>query len=233
VTYDIYFARPETGRTLLQTLEAANADFDLDAEPEPMRLPPGQRAAWDQIVQRVIRELGPASCEEFPYDLTLRREGPPGIVQLDYRGTSAAIYIPYRYPGHLALPVITEAYHIATLVEQETGLAGYDPQADRPAASENSPNSRSAGRRTRPAVCDTRGGDVTSHVRCPPAPRPGSSGPSPPDFPVVGELPGPAVSIPLLPEVCARTRGGRRAREARNRRAGLRSRTPIIRPRRS
>lgn len=134
VTYDIYFARPDPGRTLPQVLEAASAEFDPDAEPEPMRLTPGQRAAWDRIVQRVIRELGPASCEEFLYDLTLRREGPPGIVQLDYSGTLAAIYIPYRYPGHLALPVITEAYHIATLVEQETGLAGYDPQADQPTA---------------------------------------------------------------------------------------------------
>jgi hypothetical protein len=89
VTYDIYFVRPETGRTLLQTLEAASADFDLDAEPEPMRLTSGQRAAWDRIVQRVIRELGPADCEEFLYSLTLRREGPPGIVQLDYSGASA------------------------------------------------------------------------------------------------------------------------------------------------
>jgi hypothetical protein len=104
VTYDIYFVRPQTGRALLQTLEAANADFDLDAEPEPLRLTPEQRAAGDRIAQRVTCELGPASCEEFLYTLCLRREGPAGAVQLDYSGTSASIHIPYRYPGHLALP---------------------------------------------------------------------------------------------------------------------------------
>jgi hypothetical protein len=94
VTYDIYFVRPQTGRTLLQTLEAANAEFDLDAEPEPLRLTPQQRAAWDRIAQRVMRELRPASCEEFLYTLSLRREGPEGAVQLDYSGTSASIHIP-------------------------------------------------------------------------------------------------------------------------------------------
>jgi hypothetical protein len=104
VTYDIYFVRPQTGRALLQTLEAANADFDLDAEPEPLRLTPEQRAAGDRIAQRVTCELGPASCEEFLYTLCLRREGPAGAVQLDYSGTSASIHIPYHYPGHLALP---------------------------------------------------------------------------------------------------------------------------------
>lgn len=71
VTYDIYFVRPQTGRTLLQMLEVANAEFDLDAEPEPLRLTPEQRAAWDRI---------------------------------------------------------------AMVTEQETGLAGYDPQADQPTA---------------------------------------------------------------------------------------------------
>jgi hypothetical protein len=134
VTYDIYFVRREAGRTLLQTLEAANAGFDPDSEPEPMRLTPGQRAAWDRIVERLTRELGPATCEEFPYCLILRREGPAGVVQLDFSGKSAAISMQYRYSDRLALPVITEAYHIATLVEQETGLARYDPRADQPTA---------------------------------------------------------------------------------------------------
>jgi hypothetical protein len=106
VTYDIYFVRREAGRTLLQTLEAANAGFDPDSEPEPMRLTPGQRAAWDRIVERLTRELGPATCEEFPYCLILRREGPAGVVQLDFSGKSAAISMPYRYSDRLALPVI-------------------------------------------------------------------------------------------------------------------------------
>jgi hypothetical protein len=54
VTYDLYFVRPQTGRTLLQALEAVNAEFDLDAEPEPLRLTREQRAAWDRTARWLL-----------------------------------------------------------------------------------------------------------------------------------------------------------------------------------
>jgi hypothetical protein len=131
VSYHISLVRPKAGRTLLQTLTAANAKLDVKGRREP--LTPEQRAAFDRIVERVTRELGPASCEDFTSALVLRREGPPAV-QLGYEGTRADVEIPYRYSGDLALPAITQAYHLAEIVEQETGLAGYDLLAFQPVA---------------------------------------------------------------------------------------------------
>jgi hypothetical protein len=84
-------------------------------------------------VERATRELGPVSCEDFASALILRREGPPAV-QLVYEGTGADIEIPYRYSGDLALPAITQACYLAEIVEQETGLAGYDRHVNQPIA---------------------------------------------------------------------------------------------------
>ncbi|MFC5724333.1 hypothetical protein ACFP1Z_29685 [Streptomyces gamaensis] len=51
--YDITFIRRLPGRTLVETLDHRNQDYDPDAEPEPMELTSAQRAAWEEIVRRV------------------------------------------------------------------------------------------------------------------------------------------------------------------------------------
>lgn len=134
VTYDITFIRRRPGQTLHQTLEERNAKFEEDEEPIPMKLTAGQRSAWERIVERVATEVGPATSEEYLYCLTLRREGPAGCLQLDYDGESADIAIPYRYAGQAALPILTEAYCVARIVEEVSGLEGYDGQTDQPTA---------------------------------------------------------------------------------------------------
>jgi hypothetical protein len=132
VGYRIRFVRPEPGRSLDETLQDVDAKLDSRAKSKPLRLTPQQRAAWDRVVQRVTGELGPASCEEFPSDLVLRRDGPSGHLDLEYRGDSASMDVDYLQSGRLASPaILTEAYSIAAIVEQETGLAGYDLQAYR------------------------------------------------------------------------------------------------------
>lgn len=76
MTYDITFVRRQPGRTLLETLDDLNVGLDPDAEPEPLRLSGDQRAVWQRIVDRAIREVGPVTWEPFPYYLTLWRDGP-------------------------------------------------------------------------------------------------------------------------------------------------------------
>jgi hypothetical protein len=134
VTYDITFARRRPGRTLLETLEDRTAEYDPDAELVPMRLTTAQRAAWERILQRVTAEIGPVTSQEYLYSLTLWRDGPAGHLQLDYAGESADIEIPYRYPGKAALPIAAEAYRIAHIVEEATGLEGFDGQTEQPTA---------------------------------------------------------------------------------------------------
>jgi hypothetical protein len=107
-----------------------NSSYDPDVAPQPMNLTDDQRVLWDKIVQRISREVGPVTSEEYLYSLTLWRDGPAGHLQLDYEGDSASIYIPYCYPGQAALPIMAEAYHIARILEEESNLEGYDGQAE-------------------------------------------------------------------------------------------------------
>ncbi|GAA0362869.1 hypothetical protein [Streptomyces blastmyceticus] len=132
MTYDIMLLRVLPGRTFDETLEEINSTYDPDADLEPMNLTGDQRAVWDRLIQRISREVGPVTTEEYPYSLTLWRDGPAGHLQLDYAGDSADIEIPYRYPGRQALPIMAEAYRIARMVEEESGLEGYDYEVDQP-----------------------------------------------------------------------------------------------------
>lgn len=134
VTYDVHLVRRLPGRTLLETLEAINADYDPDRdEPLVARLTAEHRAAWDRIVRRATEEIGPVDIEEFPSGLTLRTQGAHAF-QLKYDGESADISIPYHYAAKEAGAVLAKAYRLARLVEEETGLEGYDPQTDSPTA---------------------------------------------------------------------------------------------------
>nr|WP_223245032.1 hypothetical protein [Streptomyces sp. CBMA156] len=113
-------------------MQEVNSAYDPEAEPAPMNLTGDQRAVWDRLTQRISREVGPITSEEYLYSLTLWRDGPAGYLQLDYAGDSASVEIPYRYPGQAALPIMAEAYRIARMVEEECGLEGYDAEVDQP-----------------------------------------------------------------------------------------------------
>ncbi|MFD4000620.1 hypothetical protein [Streptomyces rubiginosohelvolus] len=132
MTYNIMFLRVLPERTFDETLEEINSAYDPDAELKPMNLTDEDRAGWDRLMQRISREVGPVTTEEFPYSLTLWRDGPGGHLQLDYDGNSATIDIPYRYPGSEALPIMAEAYRIGRMVEEECGLEGYDYEVEQP-----------------------------------------------------------------------------------------------------
>ncbi|MFI2780216.1 hypothetical protein [Streptomyces sp. ALB3] len=132
MTYDIMFLRVVPGRSFDETLKAINSAYDPDADIEPMKLTGEQRANWARLIQRISRKVGPVTTEDFPYSLTLWRDGPAGHLQLDYDGDTANIEIPYRYPGSEALPIMAEAYRIGRMVEEECGLEGYDHEVEQP-----------------------------------------------------------------------------------------------------
>ncbi|GHF46473.1 hypothetical protein GCM10010218_29690 [Streptomyces mashuensis] len=135
VPYEIHFLRVPAGRTYDEVLDDINAAYDPDADPEPMRLTAGQRAVWERLVRRVGEAVGgPVECEEYPSCLTLCRTAPPGYLQLDYDGDSAALQVAYRHAGPDARRAAEELYRVARMVEAETGLQGYDGQAGQPVA---------------------------------------------------------------------------------------------------
>ncbi|QQQ77652.1 hypothetical protein IOD16_03825 [Saccharothrix sp. 6-C] len=134
MTYTLLFQRVLPDRTFLETLDEVNAAFDPDAEPVPVDLTDEHRAAWDRITRRVSADPGQVTCEEFPHGLNLRWTGPEGTLLLDYDGESASIDIAYRYPGPAAPPIMARAYRIARVVEEESGLEGYDGVLEQPVA---------------------------------------------------------------------------------------------------
>ncbi|MFD9822524.1 hypothetical protein [Streptomyces violascens] len=132
MTYDIMFLRVLPGRTFDEALAEFNSAYDREAGLRPMTVTGVERGVWDRLVQRISRGVGPVTTEKYPYSLTLWRDGSAGHLQLDYSGDSAGIEIPYRYPGRHALPIMAEAYRIARMVEEESGLEGYDYEVDQP-----------------------------------------------------------------------------------------------------
>ncbi|MFE4513489.1 hypothetical protein ACFRMQ_04710 [Kitasatospora sp. NPDC056783] len=132
MTYDIMLVRVEPGLTVQETLDRLNAGFDPDAEIPLLRLTDAQRVEWERILDRVSRDVGAVESEEYLYSLTLETVGPPGRVQLDYYGDTAGIEVAYRHSGAAALEVMELAYRIARIVEEESGLTGYDFEVDQP-----------------------------------------------------------------------------------------------------
>ncbi|WP_190135407.1 hypothetical protein [Streptomyces longispororuber] len=132
MTYDITLVRVPPGSTLEEAVARLGADFDPDVEPAPLRLTAAQRAAWERIVDRVARDVGPVGMEEFPYGLTLETVGPPGRVQLDYCGDTATVEVAYGHAGPAARDLMRRAYRIARVVEDESGLTGHDFEVDQP-----------------------------------------------------------------------------------------------------
>ncbi|WP_405550444.1 hypothetical protein [Streptomyces sp. NBC_01171] len=80
MSYDIMLVRVQPGLTLQGTLDHLNANFDPDADLQPLRLTQAQRSAWDRILSRVSRDTGPVESAEYPYSLTLETVGRPGRV---------------------------------------------------------------------------------------------------------------------------------------------------------
>ncbi|MFF9900055.1 hypothetical protein [Streptomyces longispororuber] len=132
MTYEIMLVRVRPGSTLEETVERLGAGFDSEAEPAPLRLTAAQRAAWERIVSRVARDVGPVDTEEFRYGPTLETVGPPGRVQLDYCGDTATVEVAYCHAGPAARDLMERAYRIARVVEDESGLTGHDFEVDQP-----------------------------------------------------------------------------------------------------
>ncbi|MFG2944182.1 hypothetical protein [Streptomyces adustus] len=132
MTYDIMLVRVRPGLTLQETLDLFNADFDYDAELPVYRPSAEERAEWTRILDRVSRDIGPVESAEYLYSLTLETVGPPGRVQLDHCGDTAHIEVAYGRSGPEAPALMEQAYRVARIVEEESGMTGHDFEVDQP-----------------------------------------------------------------------------------------------------
>jgi hypothetical protein len=141
VGYDIYFVRRDPGETFEDALESTEDTFQGDPGP----LTSVELEQWERLVPRARVLLG--DVEEFGDETSRELSSPAaGILLSLVRGEASIAVRPG--PGSDALTVMERVYALARIVEDETGLEGYDPQLGAPvSAADDGAGSRPAGRR--------------------------------------------------------------------------------------
>lgn len=117
MSYDLIFARLAPGQTWDDYLEE-DRDFEEDSELAPQ--------AWQRIVARV-REILPNAV-----DAGGELDDESTAIQVLCSADDASIQVPYWHEGAAARQVVTAMYQIAAIIEEETGLRGFDPQIEVP-----------------------------------------------------------------------------------------------------
>jgi hypothetical protein len=120
VSYDLVLVRRRFGRTLRSAL--ARADRDRAAGPS---LGP-DAAAWDRIVERSTELFGPVAASSTVQSAELVLEAT--LMQLNLCRHRGGISLPYGDVGATAINHLIAMYQLGRIVEDETGLTGYDPQ---------------------------------------------------------------------------------------------------------
>ena len=85
---------------------------------------------WRRVVDRPTDLLGSVEASLSVTHGELSHE-PTGI-QLTLAASSATITIPYGASADDASRVLRLMYAVGAIIEEETGLVGYDPQVERP-----------------------------------------------------------------------------------------------------
>jgi hypothetical protein len=118
------FVRRQPGQSWADALDAAEDDDEFGAGPAP--------DVWQRVVERARLLLGEVSlfvtddCGEINHE--------PTSIQLDLFADSAGMSVPYGATGDGATAILQAIYLLGRIVEEETGLGGYDPQIDKPLA---------------------------------------------------------------------------------------------------
>src|SRR3569833_1700448 len=87
-----------------------------------------------QALDAEVRAAVTAAVRDFLGDITVHEgeqyceldHAPTGI-QVNLYRHSAAITVPHRYSGAEATAIVGRIYQLGRIVEQHTGLIGYDP----------------------------------------------------------------------------------------------------------
>ncbi len=127
MSYDIYFVRRDPGQTFADALDATEESYD-GGDPGP--LGSAELEQWERITTRAgqildgIEEFGTANSRELSDSGT-------GI-QLSMIADEVSITVPSERPEQDAVSLMAKVYALARVVEDETGLEGYDPQLQEP-----------------------------------------------------------------------------------------------------
>jgi hypothetical protein len=122
MSYDLTFLPKSADQSWEEALAAVG--------PEPAGLPDPQM--WERLVAGARKVLGEVDtfADHDHFELVHLSTG----IQLSYFAGAAGIEVPYWYRGTDAEAVVGKVYQLGRVVEDVTGLAGYDPQVDLPLA---------------------------------------------------------------------------------------------------
>ncbi|MBU2663755.1 ERO1 family protein [Actinoplanes bogorensis] len=123
MSYDLTFLIKEAWQSWEEALEALE-----DAEPDG--LPDSQ--VWAGVLHHARAVLGEVS--EHRDDDYYELDHEPTGIQLTLFTGEAGITVPYWYKGEDARRIVRTIYQLGRIVEEQTGLSGYDGQVELPLA---------------------------------------------------------------------------------------------------
>jgi len=119
MSYDLEFLRKGADESWEEAFEAAS-DAGAGEAPDTQ-----VRAALTGAVRELLGEVTVHEGERY-----CELDHSPTGIQLNLYRHSAAITVPYWYSGTDAATIVGQIYALARIVEEHTGLIGYDPQTE-------------------------------------------------------------------------------------------------------
>ena len=173
MSYDIYFVRRDPGQSFADALDATEDSYD--GEPGP--LGSAELEQWERIATRARQLLD--GIEEFSTENARELSDAGTGIQLSMIADEVSITVASERPEQDAVELMAKVYALARVVEDESGLEGYDPQLQEPITDP----SRRLGASTTPAA-RADGDDQESGGAPVPAPSaPSATKPPPGDQP--------------------------------------------------
>ena len=126
MSYDIYFVRRDPGQSFADALDATEDAYDGDPGP----LGDAEVEQWERIVERARAILDDA--EEFTTESSCELVDTTTAIQLSMIADEVTITVPSERPQQDSVTLMAKVYALARVVEDETGLEGYDPQLQEP-----------------------------------------------------------------------------------------------------
>lgn len=132
--FDLYFLEHIPGRTWIQAME------DLEDDDDGRPLSDADLRAWERLVAAlapVLPDAAPGAGDE-----SRALDDPATGIQVAFSPAEISVSVPSWVDGSETEPLGEVLRGVAAVIEGETGLVAYDPQADQPflAAGDDGPD---------------------------------------------------------------------------------------------
>jgi hypothetical protein len=123
VSFDLYFLDRAEGQTYQDAMDALEEAVDAEVS-----LSESDLIMWSRIEARLTPLLPGSQIFVGEHNRELTHE--PSGLQVSLYGGELVVHVPYWYSGDEAERAVELLRSVAEVVEEETGLIAYDPQAE-------------------------------------------------------------------------------------------------------